>query len=151
MVDATPAKRVNWIRIELVKEKSVLYSKRTVSSPKDAVILVKDMLESSDKEKLIVCSLNTKNEPTALEVVSIGTLNSSLVHPREVFKSSILNNANSIIVFHNHPSGEITPSNEDINITKRLQESGKILGIELIDHIIIGQDNYCSLKEKGIL
>ena len=151
MKKVIPAKRVNWVRIELVREKSVLYSKRTVNSPTDAVSLVKDMMESSDKEKLIVCSLNTKNEPTAIEVVSIGTLNSSLVHPREVFKSSILNNANSIIVFHNHPSGDITPSSEDINITNRLKESGKILGIEVIDHIIVGQDNYCSLKEKGML
>jgi DNA repair protein RadC len=79
-------------------------------------------------------------------------LNSSIVHPREIFKVAILSNSATIIIFHNHPSGHVEPSEEDITITKRLKECGKLMGIELLDHIIIGsEDRYCSLKEKGIL
>lgn len=86
-----------------------------------------------------------------MEVVIIGTVNSSLIHPREVFKTSILSNASSVIIFHNHPSGDPTPSNEDKNITRRLKEAGQILGIDVLDHIIVADDKFCSLKEKGII
>lgn len=146
-----PAKRVDWVTIRLVKEKSVLYGRRKISTPKDAIELVNGFLEYCDREQLVVCSLDTKNQPTAMEVVSIGTVNSSLIHPREVFKTSILSNASSVIIFHNHPSGDPTPSNEDKNITRRLKEAGQILGIEVLDHIIIADNEFCSLKEKGIL
>ena len=81
--------------------------------------------------------MNTKNEPTNITVVSVGSLNKAIVHPREVFKTAILSNAASIMAFHNHPSGDPNPSKEDINITLRLKECGKIMGIELLDHIII--------------
>ena len=80
-----------------------------------------------------------------------GSLNSSLVHPREVFKEALKNSAASIIVCHNHPSGDPTPSKEDINVTKRIKECGNIMGIELLDHIIIGDNKYISLKERGYL
>lgn len=145
------SKRVSWVSIKMVREKSVLYKNRSINSPQDAVTLVRDTLEVADKEKLIVCSLDTKNQPTSLEIVSVGSLNSSLVHPREVFKASILSNSNALIVFHNHPSGDTNPSKEDVNITKRLKECGQILGIELLDHIIIGDGKFCSLKERGII
>lgn len=96
--------------------------------------------------------MDTKNQPIAINVVSVGTLSSSLVHPREVFKPAILSNSASIILSHNHPSGDCTPSSEDISVTARIKESGKLLGIELLDHIIIGDmDGYISVKEKGIL
>lgn len=108
-------------------------------------------MEESDREQLLVCCLDAKNQPTAINVVSIGNLNSSIVHPREAFKPAILSNSASIILFHNHPSGDPTPSKEDTNITDRLKECGDILGIKLIDHIIIGDNSYCSLKEKGII
>lgn len=98
---------------------------------------------------LIVCCLNTKNEPTSISTVSVGSLNSSIVHPREVFKTAVMSNAASIIIAHNHPSGDITPSKEDKDITLRLKEAGDIIGIKLLDHIIIGDRNYLSLKEKG--
>lgn len=146
-----PAKRVDWVTVRLVKEKSVLYGRRKISTPKDAIELVNDFLEYCDREQLVVCSLDTKNQPTTMEVVSVGTVNSSLIHPREVFKTSILSNASSVIIFHNHPSGDPTPSEEDKNITRRLKESGQILGIEVLDHIIVTDDKFCSLKEKGIL
>ncbi|MPN37272.1 hypothetical protein SDC9_184788 [bioreactor metagenome] len=147
----TPAKRINIVSIKMVREASILYGVRKINSPADAVDLGKKFLEDSDREQLVVCCLDTKNQPLALNVVSVGSINSSIAHPREVFKASILSNAASIIIFHNHPSGDPTPSNEDINITNRLKESGKIIGIDLIDHIIIGDDSFCSLKEKGIL
>lgn len=147
----TPAKRISIVSIKMVREATMLYDIRKITSPSDAVELGKKFLADADREQLLVCCLDTKNQPLTVNVVSIGSLNSSIVHPREVFKAAILSNAASIILFHNHPSGDPTPSNEDINITNRLKECGKIIGIEVVDHIIIGNDNYCSLKEKGIL
>lgn len=145
------AKRVDIVSIKMIKESSVLYANRKIATPEDCAILVKHLLEDSDREKLVVCCLNTKNEPTSISTVSIGSLNSSIVHPREVFKTAILSNAASIIIAHNHPSSNPTPSKEDINITDRLKEAGKIIGIELIDHLIICKENFLSLKEKGYL
>lgn len=146
-----PAKRINVVSIKMVKESSILYDIRRIEAPKDAVELGKRFLEESDREQLLVCCLDVKNQPTALNVVSVGNLNTSVVHPREVFKPAILSNSASIILFHNHPSGDPIPSNEDKLITERLRESGEILGIKLIDHIIIGDNSYYSLKEKGII
>ena len=97
----------------------------------------------------VVACVNTKNEIANLTVAHIGSLNSSIVHPREVFKTAILSNAASIICAHNHPSGNPEPSKEDVDVTKRLIEAGKILGIDLLDHLVIGDGRYVSLKEKG--
>lgn len=145
-------KRVDIVSIKMVKEKSIKYENRKITSPSDAEVLCRSFLEDSDREQLIAISLDTKNQPTNINVVSIGSLNSSIVHPREVFKLAILSNANSIIIAHNHPSGDATPSREDINITKRLKECGELIGINLIDHIIIGDEgSFTSLKEKGII
>lgn len=146
------AKRINIVSLKMVREDSILYANRKISSPNEAVDLLRNLLEDCDREKLIVCCLNSKNEPTDISTVSVGSLNSSIVHPREVFKIAIMSNSASIIVAHNHPSGNAEPSKEDINITKRIKESGKILGIEMIDHIIIGSNNnYKSLKEEGLI
>lgn len=149
--DNQPAKRINIVSIKMVREASVLYDIRKIDSPKDGAELGKKFLDDLDREQLIVCCLDTKNQPTAINVVSVGSLNTSIVHPREVFKPAILSNSASIILFHNHPSGDAEPSKEDISITERIKESGNILGIKLIDHIIIGNDSYCSLKERGIV
>lgn len=148
-----PAKRVNIVSIKMVREESVLYNVRKIGSPADAAELGRRFLEECDREQLIVCCLDTKNQPLSVNVVSVGSLNSSIVHPREeVFKVAVLSNSASIVVFHNHPSGDVTPSTEDINVTQRLKEAGKLIGIDLIDHIIIGSEGkYCSLKEKAIL
>lgn len=146
------SKRVNIVSIKMVKESSILYPNRKITSPSDVVNLGNQFLEDSDRENLIACCLDTKNQPLSINVVSIGSLNASIVHPREVFKVAILSNAASIIIFHNHPSGDTSPSTEDINVTARLKEAGKLIGIDLLDHIIIGSESsYCSLKEKGIL
>lgn len=140
------------VSIKMVKEKSLHYEYENISSPRESADLIKNLIGNMDREALAVITLDVKNHPTSINVCSTGSLNSSIVHPREVFKTAILGNAASIIVGHNHPSGNPTPSNEDINITKRLKEAGKILGIELLDHIVIGSfDNYISFKERGLL
>lgn len=146
-----PAKRINIVSLKLVKESSLLYKERSVRSPEDGYRLLKLFLEDKDREHFIVASLDTKNQPVSINVCHVGSLNASLVHPREVMKSAILSNAASIIVGHNHPSGQPEPSKEDIDVTKRLVEAGKIIGIDVIDHIIVGDETYTSLKEKGYI
>ena len=108
------AKRINIVSIKMIKEASFLYQTRTISSPKDAYEMIKEQLEGLDREQFIIACLNTKNEPTNITVVSVGSLNKAIVHRRKVFKTAILSNAASIMVFHNHPSGETTPSQQDI-------------------------------------
>jgi DNA repair protein RadC len=145
------AKRVNIVSLKLVKESSILYKERCVRSPEDGYKLLKQFLVDKDREHFIVVSLDTKNQPVSINVCHIGSLNASIVHPREVMKSAILSNAASIIVGHNHPSGKTEPSREDIEVTKRLVEAGKIIGIEVLDHIIVGDETFTSLKEKGYI
>ena len=111
------AKRINIVSIKMIKEASFLYQTRTISSPKDAYEMIKEQLEGLDREQFIIACLNTKNEPTNITVVSVGTLNKAIVHPREVFKTAILSNAASIMAFHNHPSGDTIPSDQDIQLT----------------------------------
>ncbi len=145
------AKRINIVSIKMVKESSFLYQTRQILSPNDAYEMIKEQLEGLDREQFIIACLNTKNEPTNITVVSVGTLNKAIIHPREVFKTAILSNAASVMAFHNHPSGETTPSQQDIQLTKRLYEAGELLGIKLLDHLIIGDGSFTSLKEKGYL
>ena len=145
------AKRINIVSIKMVKESSFLYQTRTISSPKDAYEMIKEQLEGLDREQFIIACLNTKNEPTNISVVAVGTLNKAIVHPREVFKTAILSNAANVIAFHNHPSGDTEPSQQDIQLTNRLYEAGELLGIKLLDHLIIGDGTFTSLKEKGYL
>lgn len=122
-----------------------------MSSPTEVVDFFSAELADIKVEKFIGVFLNTKNEVINWEVISIGSLNASIVHPREVFNRAIRRNAASFIAVHNHPSGHITPSKEDLNITKRLYEVGQLVGIPLIDHIIIAKDNYYSFKEENQL
>ncbi|WBX81507.1 DNA repair protein RadC [Virgibacillus salarius] len=145
------AKRVNIVSVKLVKENSLLYKKRSIRSPEDGYDLVKSFLEDKDRENFIVVALDTKNQPVSINVCHIGSLNASLVSPREIMKTAILSSAASIIVAHNHPSGDTQESREDIEVTKRLTEAGKLMGIELLDHLIIGDGKYASLKEKGYI
>jgi DNA repair protein RadC len=147
-----PAKRIDIVTLRMVREATILYSPRRLQSPNDAASLARGFLEESDREKFIVICLSTKNEPCCINITSIGSLNSSIVHPREVFKTALLSNAASVILAHNHPSGETTPSHEDIETTNRLVEAGRILGIQVMDHIIIGSENrYLSFKEQALL
>ena len=148
------AKIMTKYRLELVKEESHKYEVETrISCPKDIYEVLTKVcrIQCNAEEVFILITLNTKNIVTGYFEVHRGTINTSLVHPREVFKRALLNNARYIIVAHNHPSGDPNPSKEDIQITERLKEAGNLLGINLIDHIIVGEDKYISLKEKGVL
>lgn len=151
MTTQSPAKRVNIVQVKLVREKSILYKERKIRSAQDAYHLIYDYLGEVDREHFIVLCLDVKNQPTCIQTVHIGSLNSSIVHPREVLKPALLSNAASIIVAHNHPSGNSTPSPEDIDVTKRLEEACVIMGINLLDHIIVCTSDYYSLKEKGYI
>lgn len=131
--------------------------KQTVSNPQTVQGVLSKVLNSENevdrmKEHFWVIGLSTRNAIQYIDLVSLGTLNASLVHPREVFRFSILKAVSSIILSHNHPSGDAEPSEEDMKITRRLVEAGKIIGIEVLDHIVIGdRDSYYSFKERGII
>ncbi|WP_332633602.1 JAB domain-containing protein [Halalkalibacter flavus] len=119
-----------------------------IRSPEDGAKVAATFIGDEDREVFFVMCLNTKNRVVAVHRCHVGGLNASLVVPREVFKSAILNNSASIIVSHQHPSQDVKPSREDIEVTKRLAECGKVLGIEVLDHIIVNADaRYYSMKE----
>lgn len=122
-----------------------------IHTPQEAAQLVMAEMSYLDREHFKVINLNTKNQVIAIDTVSIGSLNASLVHPREVFKLPLKRSAASLILLHNHPSGDTRPSPEDIAITTRLCEAGQLLGLTVVDHLIIGQNNYFSMKEKGYI
>ncbi|SHJ95780.1 DNA replication and repair protein RadC [Anaerobranca californiensis DSM 14826] len=124
-------------------------SKRQITCPKDVVEIMINKLQYLNQEHFYIVLLNTKNVIISYEEVSKGGLNIASIYPREVFNKAIKNSAARIILVHNHPSGDPTPSLEDINLTKRLIEVGKLTGIKVLDHIIVGQEDYISLKEEG--
>jgi len=125
-------------------------SSPTISNAKDAVAQLTD-LRDLKKEHFVVLYLNARNQLVRKETVSIGTLNANLVHPREVFEPAIKHSAANIIVAHNHPSGDSKPSEDDLKITKRLIEAGKIMGIEIADHIIVAKNSHLSFKEEYLI
>lgn len=122
-----------------------------ISSPEDVKDLVMEDMRYLDREYFKCLYLDRKNKFVALDTISVGGLSSSLVHPREVFKPAVKLSAASVILIHNHPSGDPTPSSEDIDITKRLVDSGKILGIDVLDHLVIGDGRYVSLKSANMI
>lgn len=126
-------------------------SRSKITSPDAIFTFFRNEIGHEKVEKFIIVLLNTKNEILKWEIISVGSLNASIVHPREVFNKAIRNSAAAIIAIHNHPSGHVAPSKEDMNITMRLKEAGSIVGINLIDHIIIGREQYYSFKEHGQL
>ena len=123
--------------------------KARIEHPSQAYQIIRDIIAHEKKEIFVTLMLDVKNCIICHEVISIGTLTSALVHPREVFYPAIRHKAVSIIVAHNHPSGDVTPSREDISTTKVLIDAGKIIGISLQDHLIVTMDKYISLKQKG--
>ncbi|MEK4924988.1 JAB domain-containing protein [Cytobacillus sp. FSL R5-0569] len=136
---------------QVVTDVEVLES-MTVRSPEDAARIAAAFIGDEDREVFFVMCLNTKNCVVAVHRCHVGGLNASIVMPREVFKSAILNNSASIIVAHQHPSQDTTASREDIDVTKRLVECGKILGIEVLDHVIVNEKaSFFSMKEKGYI
>lgn len=125
-------------------------SNKKITSPQDVAEIFIPILRDDNKEKFIVVCLNSANKIIKHETISIGNLNSSVVHPREVFKVAIDNSSASIILIHNHPSGNPEPSNEDIRITKKIVETGKIMEIPVFDHLIIAGETYTSFVEKRL-
>ena len=125
------------------------YKSKELTDPKKAYQLIKSKLKDYTREHFYIIALNSRNH--SIVEVSVGSLDASIVHPREVFSEAIKNKAASVIFAHNHPSGDPEPSEDDLEITKRLVKAGKILGIEVIDHIIVAKDKFLSMKEKGIL
>lgn len=120
-----------------------------IRSPEDGANYLMNDMRFLTQEHFICLYLNTKNQVIHKQTIFIGSLNASIVHPREVYKEALRRSAASIICFHNHPSGDPSPSREDIEVTKRLSECGKIIGIDMLDHLIIGENKFVSLKEKG--
>jgi len=142
------------------------YEDYDIKNPQIVAKLIRAHIKDMKKEHFMLMALNTRNKIIRIDNISVGTLNASLVHPREVFNKAIAHAASSVVIAHNHPSGDPEPSEEDLKITRRLVEAGRILGIEVLDHIIIGKhtvksaitehskpekEGYCSLKEKGLI
>jgi len=122
-----------------------------ITCPQDVADLLMEEMRHYREEQFVCLFLNTKNHVIGRQTLSIGSLNASIVHPREVFKAAIRRSSASILCAHNHPSGDPTPSAEDLQLTKRLAEAGQLLGIELLDHLVIGDSSFISLKEMGCI
>jgi len=140
---------IDIVKVVMVREAALDSERFSIGSADDAAFVIRRYLEGVDREHFVAVMLDTKHVVNAIHTVSIGSLDASIVHPREVFKAAILANASAIIVAHNHPSGQSQPSPQDIQVTKRLDEAGRILGIDVLDHIIIGEDEFTSLKQLG--
>jgi DNA repair protein RadC len=143
---------ISVFRLSLIKDHTISYA--TVSlilSPLNVYELVKEYLQGTDREHFIVVFLDSRSEVIGMNTVSVGTLTESLVHAREVFKGAILANAASIICAHNHPSGDALASEADLAVTSKLKESGRILGIPIEDHVIVGEAGYFSFRQQGLL
>ena len=143
---------VRVVNIRMVREPS-LYSEDKITCPEDAVRAIAKDLATYDREVFAVLNLKTNGQPINLNICSMGTLDASVVSPREVFKSCILSNSAAFIAIHNHPSGSITPSQEDKDVTKRLLSCSELLGVKMLDHIIIGGESgrTYSFKNDGLL
>jgi len=145
---------INIYKLKMVKEESVQYGTKMIKSPMEISTIACDLMEMHEmaEENFIIICLNTKNYIAGIHTISVGSLNASIVHPREVFKAAMLNNASSIILLHNHPSGDSSPSQEDITTTQRLIDGGNVLGIKVLDHVVIGSKfRYTSFKEQGLM
>jgi len=144
--------KIQVVNIRMVKEPSI-YSESRISCPEDAVKAIAKDMATYDREVFAVMNLKTNGQIINLNICSMGTLDASMVSPREVFKSSILSNAASFIAIHNHPSGKVSPSQEDIETTRRLAECGRMMDIKMLDHIIVAGETgqMMSFKSEGMM
>ena len=147
-----PTEKINSLVKELTREIEKL-SPREISDPVQAVKILTSALPCNNKEHFLVLTLDGSHKPIQTHLITTGTINRSLVHPREVFRPAILDNATALIVAHNHPSGNLSPSSEDLEVTRRLKQAGDIIGIPLLDHVILTDTfyQYYSSLEKGAL
>jgi DNA repair protein RadC len=146
--------KLNVVRIQLVRDHAIKWEhEERYTAPRQIVDAIRIFLDDTDREHMLAILLDNKNRISSITEISVGSLNQSVVHPREVFKPAILANSAAVILAHNHPSGDASPSSEDIAITRRLKEAGDILGIKVMDHIIVGDgtDSYVSFSESGLM
>lgn len=141
--------RIPSVRVALVRERTIAIPLRVVHNPDDAAMILQEVIGDRDRETFAVLLLDTKNRVIAVHIASIGSLDSAPVHPREIFKAAILANARAIILAHNHPSGDPEPSTHDVRVTRLLAEAGKLLGVPVLDHIIVGDGAHISLRVRG--
>ena len=144
--------KIDIVRVKLDTEKSI-YSDENIDSPEKMVSVVGSEIKDLANECVFLANLNTKNQIINMSVISQGLINQSLLHPREVFNKAILSNASGVMLFHNHPTGDITPSKQDKDITEKIAFSGELLGIKLLDHIIVGAGNseYFSFAKENLI
>jgi len=135
---------------EVIRENAPFWVKSTCTNAENVFELFRDLAQEA-KENFVALHLNAKNRIICFDRVSIGSLSASIVHPREVYKAALLSSAAAVLFIHNHPSGDTTPSREDIEITNRLKEAGELLGIRVLDHLIIGETGYYSFADNSIL
>jgi len=148
--------RISQYKLQLVREGSFPYADNVIREPEDAAKIMQQHYDGSDREVFSFIALNVKHRVIGIHDVSVGSLTASVVHPREVFKAALLMNSAAIIIAHCHPSGDTTPSREDLNITRQLMSIGKLLDIPILDHVITGTDkeahtDFCSMKEEGLM
>ena len=148
-LSVVPPYQVPKYRIGLVREPGYAAPSRVLSDSRSAATALRPLFDGLDREQFAVCCLDAKHAIIGVNIVSIGTLTLSLVHPREVFKPAILMNASALIGVHNHPSGDPTPSPEDRTLTARLRQAGELLGIALLDHLILGEEQVYSFADQG--
>ena len=142
--------RIPIYQVRLVRDGSQPTARKKVDSPSTAAQVLQQYLDGADREHFVVLLLDTQNQIIGIHTVTVGTLDASLVHPREVFKTAILANAASVLLAHNHPSGDPTPSPDDSVLTTRLRSAGTLLGVEVLDHIVVGDvSRYYSFREAG--
>lgn len=147
-----PTRRVAAMRIEQVRERSVVYpGTGFVQGPNELAAVARAFIGGADREVFLAVYLSSKNRITAVEATATGTLNATLVHPREVFKGAVLANSAAVGLVHNHPSGDPTPSPEDLALTSQLLAAGEILGIRVLDHLVLGDPDYVSIRESSRL
>jgi len=140
-------------RVSVVRDGATPYEDATVSTPREIAGLLRRYIPTDDpREHFVLAALNVRHRVIGLHTVSIGCLTSSIVHPREVFRPAILMGAAAVVVAHNHPSGDPEPSAEDLSLTRRLASAGTLLGIQVLDHVILGgEERFVSLKERGVV
>lgn len=138
------------IHLEMVKDAEITYGGMKMENAEEAATLIKKFLGDVDRECLVVCATDIKMKPVHIQLTAMGAINYCPVSISDIFKAALLSNAANILLFHNHPSGDVTPSEDDIQVTKRVMEAGKLLGIPLLDHIILGEgDSFYSFRESG--
>ncbi len=140
------------IKLSLIRE-NTSSKPIVINGPDDVASLdfIREEIISSDRENFVCLHLSIKHSVLSYEIVSVGSLNCSVVHPRETFKGALLANAAAVILAHNHPSGSPEPSPEDVKVTKRLVEAGDILGVQILDHMVFGDTGFVSFKERGLM